>query len=75
MKTQVINLLEALVLIVLLSVATVYKFGRRWYRRFCIKVLWKKFRIRTAVYEKWHSKRVAKLQLALDNEHSQYPSF
>lgn len=56
-------------MIVLLSI------GVRWYRRFCIKVLWKKLRIRTSVYEQWHAKRAAKLQMALNIEHSEYPSF
>lgn len=75
MKTQIVNLILAIATIVLIAIAKLYKFGRRTYRRFCIKVLWKKFGIRTSVYEKWHSKRVAKLQLALDNEHSKYPTF
>lgn len=75
MKTQIINLFGAIAAIALIAIVWLYKFGRRMYRRFCIKVLWKKFRIRTSVYEKWHSKRVAKLQLALDNEHSKYPTF
>lgn len=69
MKTQVLNLIKALAMIVLLSI------GVRWYRRFCIKVLWKKLRIRTSVYEQWHAKRAAKLQMALNIEHSEYPSF
>ena len=75
MKNQVFNLMKALAMIVLLTVAAAYKFGRRLYRRFCIRVLWKKFQIRTSVYEQWHAKRASKLQLALDNEHSEYPSF
>lgn len=75
MKTQVLNLLSALIILTATPVAYVYKFGRRYYRRFCIKVLWKHFQIRTSVYEQWHAKRAAKLQLALDNEHSAYPSF
>lgn len=75
MKKEINNLFVALASIVLLLIAAVYKFVRRMYRRFCIKVLWKRFRIRTAVYEQWHSRRAAKLQLALDNEHSAYPVF
>ena len=75
MKTQVLNLIKALAMIVLLSIGVMYKFGRRWYRRFCIKVLWKKLRIRTSVYEQWHAKRAAKLQMALNIEHSESPSF
>lgn len=75
MKTQAINLISALLLLIAIPVAYAYKFGRRYYRRFCIKVLWKKLQIRTSVYEQWHAKRAAKMQLALDNEHSAYPSF
>lgn len=75
MKTQAINLISALVLLIAIPVAYVYKFGRRYYRRFCIKVLWKQFHIQTPVYHKWHDHRAKKLQLALDNEHSAYPSF
>lgn len=75
MKNQVFNLMKALAMIVLIIFTAAYKFGRRWYRQFCIKVLWKKFQIRTSVYEQWHAKHAAKLQLALDNEHSKYPSF
>jgi len=75
MKTQVLNLIKALAMIVLLLIGVMYKFGRRWYRRFCIKVLWKKLQIRTSVYEQWHAKRAAKLQTALNIEHSEYPSF
>lgn len=75
MKTQVTNLLWAIVSIVLIIIAAVYKFVRRHYRRFCIKVLWKRFQIRTSVYYQWHDKRAKKLQALLDNEHSMYPSF
>lgn len=75
MKTQVINLLWAIVSIMLIIIAAVYKFVRRYYRRFCIKVLWKRFQIRTSVYHQWHDKRAKKLQALLDNEHSMYPSF
>lgn len=75
MKTATYNLLVAFATILLLSVAYTYKTGRKLYRRFCIKVLWKQFHIRTSVYESWHRKRAAKLQAALDNEHSMYPIF
>lgn len=75
MKTQVTNLLWAIVSIVLIIIAAVYKFVRRHYRRFCIKVLWKRFGIRTAVYHQWHNRRSKKLQMLLDCEHSAYPSF
>lgn len=75
MKTQVTNLLWAIASIVLIVIAAVYKFVRRNYRRFCIKVLWKRLGIRTAVYHQWHDRRSKKLQMLLDCEHSAYPSF
>lgn len=75
MKTQITNLLWAIASIVLIVIAAVYKFVRRYYRRFCIKVLWKRFRIRTSVYSQWHDKRAKKLQALLDNEHSMHSSF
>ena len=50
MKTQVLNLIKALAMIVLLSIGVMYKFGRRWYRRVCIKMLWKKHPIPPRVY-------------------------
>ena len=55
---------------ILLIVAAVYKFIRRTYRRFCIKVLWKRFQIRTSVYHEWHDKRAKRLQAELDAEHA-----
>lgn len=75
MKDQIINLFVAMLSIALIVIAGVYKFVRRYYRRFCIKVLWKHFRIRTSVYYQWHDRRAKKLQAALDNQHSMYPSF
>lgn len=75
MKTQVTNLLWAIASIVLIVLAAMYKFVRRYYRRFCIKILWKRFGIRTAVYHQWHDRRAKKLQMLLDNEHSMYPTF
>lgn len=75
MKTQITNLFVAMLNIVLIVIAGVYKFVRRCYRRFCIKVLWKHFRIRTSVYYQWHDKRAKKLQVLLDNECSIYPTF
>ena len=50
MKKEIINFLVAILNIALIIIAGLYKFGRRIYRRFCIKVLWKRFGIRTAVY-------------------------
>ena len=79
MKAQISNLLWAVLNIALIIIAGLYKFGRRIYRRFCIKVLWKRFQIRTSVYHQWHDRRAKKLQEALDNQHnnqhSMYPSF
>lgn len=75
MKAQFLNLIEAFLTILVIGVAYVYKFGRRMYRRFCIKVLWKHFQIRTSVYHQWHDRRAKKLQDMLDNKHSLYPSF
>lgn len=75
MKTEITNFFVALLNITLIVIATLYKFTRRMYRRFCIKVLWKQFHIRTAVYYQWHDRRAQKLQEALDNQHSMYPSF
>lgn len=75
MKTQLGKIALAIVTIILIAFGWVYRFVRRYYRRFCINVLWKHFRIRTSVYHKWHAKRAKKLQEMLDNEHSVYPSF
>lgn len=75
MKTEIVNILWALLNIALIIIAGLYKFGGRMYRRFCIKVLWKHFQIRTSVYHRWHNRRAKKLQDMLDNEHSLYPSF
>lgn len=75
MKTQFTNLLIAMLDVTLAIIVGLYKFGRRMYRRFCIQVLWKRFQIRTSVYYQWHDKRAKKLQEALDNQHSAYPSF
>lgn len=75
MKTQITNLFVAMLTIVCIVIAGLYRFVRRCYRRFCIKVLWKRFQIRTSVYYQWHDKRAKKLQAALDEEHSMYPSF
>lgn len=75
MKTQIVNLILAIATIVLIAIAKLYKFGRRTYRRFCIKVLWKRFHVRTSVYHQWHDRRVKKIQEELDNAHSAYPSF
>lgn len=75
MKAQLTNLFVAILSIAIILIAGVYKFVRRQYRRFCIKVLWKHFQIRTSVYHKWHNRRAKKLQTLLDNEHSMYPSF
>lgn len=75
MKDQIINLFVATLSIALIVIAGLYKFGRRCYRRFCIKVLWKRFQIRTSVYRQWHDRRAKKLQAALDNQRSMYPSF
>lgn len=75
MKKEIINLLVAILNIALIIIAAMYKFVRRIYRRFCIKVLWKRFGIRTAVYHQWHNRRSKKLQMLLDCEHSAYPSF
>lgn len=69
MKTQIYNLFGAVAMILLLFIGGAYKFLRKYYRRFCIKVLWKRFGVRTAVYHQWHDKRAAKLQAALDAEH------
>lgn len=68
MKTQLINLSISLATIVLIIIARVYKFMRKMYRRFCICVLWKKFCIRTSVYQQWHDRRAVKLQALLDAE-------
>lgn len=70
MKTQITNLLVAMLNIVCIVIIGLYKFVRRCYRRFCIKVLWKRFQIRTSVYYQWHDKRAKKIQAALDKEHS-----
>lgn len=70
MKAQFLNLIEAMLTILVIGIAYVYKFGRRMYRRFCIKVLWKRFGIRTEVYHQWHDHRAKKLQEALDNQHN-----
>lgn len=43
MKTPLFNLIKALLIFAIMFIATIYKFSRRHYRRFCIKVLWKKF--------------------------------
>lgn len=75
MKTKFTNLLWAIFDMVVIAIAVMYKFIRRYYRRFCIKVLWKRFQIRTSVYQQWHDKRAKKLQALLDNEHSMYPTF
>lgn len=57
MKTPLFNLIKALLIFAIMFIATIYKFSRRHYRRFCIKVLWKKFHIRTSVYHQWHDRR------------------
>lgn len=75
MKEQILIIGEALLTILAIIIGGVFKVCRRMYRRFCIKVLWKQFRIETATYRKWHDRRAEKLQLALDNAHSAYPSF
>lgn len=69
MKTPLFNLIKALLIFAIMFIATIYKFSRRHYRRFCIKVLWKKFHIRTSVYHQWHDRRAKKMQLALNAEH------
>ena len=75
MKTLTTNLLEVIFEIALHIIASVYRFIRRSYRRFCIKVLWMHFGIETPAYHQWHDKRAKKLQALLDNEHSMYPTF
>lgn len=76
MKEQILIIGEALLTILAIIIrGTSVKICRRLYRRFCIKVLWKQFRIETPVYQRWHDKRAVKLQLALDNAHSDYPTF
>lgn len=71
MKQPIYNLIMAIIEIIAFFV----KAGRRMYRRFCIKVLWKHFLIKTPVYYQWHDRRVAKIQKELDILHSSYPSF
>lgn len=75
MKTPFFNLIKALLIFAIMIIASVYKFSRRHYRRFCIKVLWKKLHIRTSVYHQWHDRRAKKMQVALDNEHKLSKSF
>lgn len=75
MKNQFVNILVAIATILLIVLAWMYKMVRRCYRRFCIKVLWKRFQIRTSVYYQWHDKRAKKLQALLNSEHSMYPTF
>ncbi len=75
MKKPFFNLIKALLIFAITIVAALCKYSRRYYRRFCIKVMWKKLHIRTSVYDRWHDNRAKKIQLALDAEHSQYPSF
>lgn len=69
MKNEISKLFEATAMLVLLTFAWIFKLLRKYYRRFCIKVLWKRFGVRTAVYHKWHDKRAEKIQEALDAEH------
>lgn len=75
MKPQLIPLLLAFTTVYMIAFAYTIRFMLRLYRRFCIKVLWKRFHIRTSAYHRWHARRAAKLQLALDCEHSLWPSF
>lgn len=56
-------------MLALLTFAGAYKLFRKYYRRFCIKVLWKRFGVRTAAYNRWHDERAARMQEALNNEH------
>ena len=75
MKTQITNFFVAMLSIAVIIIVRLYMSTCRYYRRFCIKVLWKRFQIRTSVYRQWHDKRAKKLQEMLDNEHSMYPTF
>lgn len=71
MKESIFNLIIA----VLEMIAAAYRAAVVGYRRFCVKVLWKHFRIKTPAYHRWHDRRAAKLQRELDIAHSFYPSF
>lgn len=64
------NLLEASILALFLPIAYLWRISRRAYRRFCIKVLWKRFRIRTSTYRKWHDRQARNIQRLLDEEHN-----
>lgn len=70
MKTEIYNLIEAILNIALIVIAGICKFLRRQYRRFCINILWKRFQIETSAYKKWHARRAKKIQMLLDEEHS-----
>lgn len=72
MRAQVINLFVEIVKIMLTVLAGLYRFGLRMYRRFCIKVLWKRFHIETSVYHRWHDRSAIKMQEMLNKEHSAY---
>lgn len=70
MKTEIYNLIEAILNIALIIIAGICKFLRRQYRRFCINILWERFQIKTSVYKKWHDRRAREIQILLDEQHS-----
>lgn len=71
MKESIFNFIMAALEII----AAAYRATVIAYRRFCIKVLWRRFLIKTPAYYRWHDKRAAKIQRELDIEHSPYPIF
>jgi hypothetical protein len=75
MKEIILGFIEATLMLIVSIIAIAIRLARRMWLKVSRFILKRYFNIETRAYLKWHSRRVAKIQAALDIEHSAYPSF